>query len=490
MALTVGKIRLTGRYMNRSKRLLSNTLIFTVGNLGSKLISFLLVPMYTYFFTTEQYGTVDLLITTMNLCLPLISLSLFDAVFRFVMNKEMNATSVLSTGIFSILFVFFCLMLLTPVFNYIQLPNAFLFILCIGGTALFTMFQNFTRAYGGAKIFAVSGIVNSLALAFFNVLLIMVMKMKVEGYLLSYLFSVLIAIFYLICRAKLWHHIRLTAFSNALLKKMLQYSVPLIPNSLAWWFTNGVGRFFILYFVGVSANGLFAVANKIPTIINLFFVIFIQAWQISVVDEYKSSDRSGYYSDVFKSLQQFLFVLVALIISLIKPMMAIFFSNSYYESWKYMPILLIAVVFVDLASFLGTIYLAAEKTTGLFSTTLYGMIVNLIVSGLLTPMIGVNGTGIGMATGFLTMVLLRLHSINKFLEVEMPWRIFNISVIGITIMTVGLYSNNLMVEIMLIIVGLTVVIYVNSKFLIRLARLFTTLVSKSVIQILRKARND
>jgi len=205
--------------MNRSKRLLSNTLIFTVGNLGSKLISFLLVPMYTYFFTTEQYGTVDLLITTMNLCLPLISLSLFDAVFRFVMNKEMNATSVLSTGIFSILFVFFCLMLLTPVFNYIQLPNAFLFILCIGGTALFTMFQNFTRAYGGAKIFAVSGIVNSLALAFFNVLLIMVMKMKVEGYLLSYLFSVLIAIFYLICRAKLWHHIRLTAFSNALLKK-------------------------------------------------------------------------------------------------------------------------------------------------------------------------------------------------------------------------------------------------------------------------------
>jgi len=469
--------------MTRNKKLLSNALIFIVGNLGSKLLSFLLVPMYTYFLTIEQYGTIDLLITSLNLCLPLISLSLFDAVFRFVMNKQMAATEVLSTGFVSMGALLLGLGLISPVLAFLHIPNAFLFVLILGSTAILTMFQNFVRAYGQAKIFAISGIVNSFILAFLSILLIAFMKMKVEGYLLSYLVATLIAITYLVARMKLWQFIRLTAFSKELVVKMLQYSVPLIPNTLVWWLTNCVGRFFILYFVGIAANGLFAVANKVPTIINLFFTIFLQAWQISVVDEYNSPDRSRYYSRVFKSLQQCLFLLVALLISLIKPMMAILFANDYYESWQYMPILLVAVVFMNLASFLGTIYLAAEKTTGLFATTVYGVVINLLVGGCLTPVIGINGTGIGMGAGFLVTMLLRLQALNKFVEILMPWKVVNVSLIGILMITLGLYSTSLMIEALLMGVGLVLVVVINREIIVSLVGLVVSLISKKVTQM-------
>lgn len=466
--------------MSRNKKLLSNAMIFIIGNFGSKVISLLLVPMYTYFLTAEQYGTIDLLITSLNLCLPLISFSLFDAVFRFVMNKRMDATKVLSTGFISMCLLLLCLGLISPILAIVHVPNVVLFVLILGSSAILTMFQNFVRAYGQAKTVAIAGIVNSLALVFLNVLLIIRMRMKVEGYLLSYLIATLIAITYLVVRIKLWQFIRLTAFSKELLTKMLRYSVPLIPNTLAWWFTNSVGRFLILYFVGITANGLFAVANKVPTIINLCFAFFIQAWQISVVDEYSSPDRSEYYSRVFKALQQVMFLLTAILISLIKPMTAVFFASDYYESWQYLPILLVAVVFMNFASFLGTIYLAAEKTTGLVTTTVYGMVINLLVSGCLTPLLGINGTGIGMGAGFLIMMLLRLHHLKKFVPIVMPWKVANISLIGLLITTLGLYSTSLMVEALLMGIGLVLVVVVNREIVINLFRLIMSLAPQKI----------
>ena len=65
--------------MNKYKKLLSNSLVFTIGNLGSKLLVFLLVPLYTYAMTPQEYGMADLYQTTANLLLPLITMNVFDA---------------------------------------------------------------------------------------------------------------------------------------------------------------------------------------------------------------------------------------------------------------------------------------------------------------------------------------------------------------------------------------------------------------------------
>lgn len=462
--------------MNRNKKLLKNSLIFVIGNLGSKLISFIMVPLYTYYLSTEQFGTVDLLMTTINLCLPIVSLSLFDAVFRMTMDRNNDKSVILTTGFITSICLLIFSLLFFPVLHFFKVPNLILFFLILFCTVIFTMFQNFVRAIGYSKVFAVSGIINTFSFAILNIVMLVVFNKGVYGYLLSYLIAIIISSAFLVFKVKLMRMINFRSYSFSMAKIMLKYSIPLIPNSLAWWLTNDASKFFILGFVGVSGNGIFAVANKIPTILNVFFTVFTQAWQISAVDEYRSSDNSAFYSDVFNKLQQFLFILVAVLILIIRPLTSMLFSASYYSAWKYIPFLLLSVVFSDLSAFLGTVYLASKKTTGIFTTTIFGMIINLVLNAVLTPNIGIYGTCFGMMLGFLAVVLLRLSSVKKYVYISMNWRNFIFSILSISIMTLGLFIDNYFAGFIIIMFGFCLNIIVN----VSIIKLMVTTIKKFV----------
>ena len=86
--------------MEREKKLISNLMLFAAGNMGSKLLQFLLVPFYTGVLNTEEYGTVDILQTGASLIIPILSLTIAESVFRYGMEKANNKKSVFSTGIY------------------------------------------------------------------------------------------------------------------------------------------------------------------------------------------------------------------------------------------------------------------------------------------------------------------------------------------------------------------------------------------------------
>ncbi|HAR1870681.1 TPA: hypothetical protein IZ532_002487, partial [Enterococcus faecium] len=79
----------------KSNKLYKNTIIFLIGNIGSKIIQFLLVPLYTYTMTTSQYGTTELVFTMSNLLLPLFSIAIADGLLRFGLDTKRNQGEVL-----------------------------------------------------------------------------------------------------------------------------------------------------------------------------------------------------------------------------------------------------------------------------------------------------------------------------------------------------------------------------------------------------------
>lgn len=436
--------------MNRTKKLFTNSIIFVIGNMGSKLISFFMVPLYTYYLSTKQFGTVDLLLTTINLCLPLVSLSLYDAVFRFIMDKKINHSQIITTAFLATVVLASISGIIISFFNFLQKPYLILFGCILLFTAIFTMFQNFVRAIGHSAIFAFSGILNTIIFATVNILLLIVLKWGILGYLLSYLIGIFSSTVFLVVKEKLWTYIRIYNFSYKQLKIMLRYSIPLIPNSLAWWLTNDASRFFILMFVGVAGNGIFAVANKLPSIINVFFNVFTQAWQISAVDEFSSKDKSKYFSSVFKYLFGIQVILVATFLFILRPFVSVLFSTQYIDAWKFVPIMLLSVLFSNLSAFLGSIYLAAKKTTGIFTTTIIGMVVNLSLSFTLTPKFGIYGTCIGGALGFLIVVLVRIRDVKKFVKIVVPWKNFIFSITLIVLMNLVLFVGDIKIRYLLI----------------------------------------
>jgi O-antigen/teichoic acid export membrane protein len=190
---------------------------------------------------------------------------------------------------------------------------------------------------------------------------------------------------------------------------------------VSWWLSNSANKIFISILLGATANGIYAVANKIPSLISVFYSIFTQAWQISAVEEYKNKDAGKFFGSVFTATFGILIVGVSLITLFSKELVLILSTNAYFEAWKVVPWLALAVLFSSLSSFLGTIYTSSMKTMALFTTTLVGGIINVICNLLLIPIFGIIGAGIGACVSFLCVALIRLKDSKKFISIKLEW---------------------------------------------------------------------
>ncbi|WP_424475225.1 oligosaccharide flippase family protein [Oceanobacillus kimchii] len=406
--------------MNKTTKLLKNSLIFAIGNLGSKIIIFLIVPLYTYYLSTEEYGTVDLITVLVNLMLPLVTLSIFDAVFRYVMDKKIEKGKILTNSFIIIILGYFVLVLLYPLLtkllpfdNYYVHLYILIFVQIINTTLM-----QYVRAVGQVKVFALSGILNALVLLISNIIFLVLLKNGLEGVLYSLILSFLVSNIYLFIKGKIYSVLNFSQINVQLMKKMLAYSIPLIPNSLMWWIMNFSDRFIISMFLGLSANGIFAVANKIPSLINILNSIFFQAWQMSAIDESKDKNSSDYYSTAFNYLSVVLVIFTSLLLINLKWLVDVLFSSAFYEAMYYIPFLLLGTVFASLSGFLGTNYIVAKKTMGVFKTSIIGASINLILTLSFIPFWGLNGAAFATMVSFFTIFILRVFDTKRFIMIH------------------------------------------------------------------------
>lgn len=434
--------------MSTYKKLIGNSFIFAIGNLGSKLISIILVPLYTYYLTTSEYGTVDLITTTTSLLLPIVSLSIFDAVLRFAMDKKQPTdvvftNAIVVTGLGSLIAI-----LTYPILSELNVFGGlliFMYVILIL-QAFQTLSAQFVRAIGKVKVFALNGIVQTLIIGLMNIILLVYFNMGIAGYLLAMVASNLVSIIYLTIVGKTYKFINFKKINKTLSKKMLVYCVPLIPNALMWWVMNASSRYFILFFVGANANGLFAVANKIPSLLSILNQIFSQAWQLSAIEEFDSKDKSKFYSEVFNYFSMFMFLGTSAILVVIKVTMDFAVAPEFYTSWKYVPFLLLGVVFSSFSSFLGTNYVAAKKTGGVFRTSVIGGIVNVVSNLIFIPLIGTNGAGVSTMISFFVIWVIRVYDTKQFIDMKLNLKILfaNISIIAIQIAIIYLNLTSVM----------------------------------------------
>ena len=221
--------------------------------------------------------------------------------------------------------------------------------------------------------------------------------------------------FYLFIVSRGFNLFSIRHLNKKLLGSMLIYAVPLIPNSIMWWIINGSTRYLILFFVGAGANGLFAVANKIPSILSIATNIFSQAWQLSAFEEQDSSDKAGFYTSVFKNYYTVLFIGASIILIITKPLIIYTVGQQFSSSWKLVPFLLLASMYQSFSGFLGTTYTASLQTKGVFTTSILAAMVSFIANLVLLPIIGVYGAGIGTCLGFMSMWWIRLKDTKKII---------------------------------------------------------------------------
>lgn len=429
--------------MNSYKKLITNSGIFAVANLGSKILSFLLVPYYTYVLSAEEYGTIDMLMTIISLLLPIISLSIFDATLRFTMKSGYSKTEIFSLSFWILLVGNFVFLLFAPIMmkiEYIQ-PYIFIFYMLIILQSINSLLSQFVRGVGEVKIFAYNGVLLTIINLILNIVFLTVFRMGIVGYFISSIIAYLVCNIYLSISVKSWRYLKLNLFDKNLILEMLGYCIPLIPNTLMWWVMNVSDRFMIAAILGVSANGLYAVANKIPTFLTMLHSIFSQAWQLSAIEEGESSDKSLFYTNVFKIFSVLILIATSAILVVVKQIMEQLLAPQYSDSWKYVPFLLLSVVFTSFSSFLGTNYIAMKKTGGILKTSIVGAITNILLNIILIPRVGINGASISTMISFLVVWIVRVYDTREFVKIKLDVSNLLVSLSIIFIQIFILYLN-------------------------------------------------
>lgn len=414
--------------MDKYKKLASNTIIFAIGTFSSKVLSFLLMPFVTRMMTTADYGSADLIQQTVNVLIPIVTLQVNSAALRFSLDKAKRKADVLTVGIRTTLLGFVVFLIFAYPISLITINDfklgeyielIYIFVLVSGFRQLC---QQFVRGSGKVKLYAVDGIIATATTLIFTFLFLSPLKMGVTGYILAIIASDACSIIFYIFAAKLYRYVRPHLFDKSITGQMLKYCVPLIPTVILWWIINVSDRYMITLFVGSAANGLYTAASKIPNFVILFAQIFIDAWQLSAVDEYDGRKKARFFSNVFRVYSGGVFVVASALIVFCQIFTKILVAPSYYESWNYVPILIIATTYSCIVNFLASVYMAEKKSLMALLTALSGAVSNVVLNIILIPKLGANGAAIATVSAFVIVFITRGINTRKYVRMnfQMP----------------------------------------------------------------------
>ena len=395
--------------MNRYQTLAANTALISLGTFGSKLLVFLMVRFYTGYLTPAEYGTADLITQTANLLIPLVSLDITDAVFRFAADRQSGRADVFSVGLHTIMLGSAGMLAATALLQKIPAVRAYGLLLStfVIASCYHALCAHFVRAKGNTALFAVQGLLNTALFIGLNVLFLAVLRWGIYGYVLSTTAANFITTALLIKKARLWRYV-CPAPERGLRRQMLRYCMPLIPTAVFWWIMGVSDRYLVKWFLGSEANGIYAVAYKIPTLLTILAAVFMDAWQLSAIAE--SGDRRShlrFYGCVWGAFFSAAYLCAGGIIAFSPLLIRLLAAESYYEAWRYIPVLTLSMLAAAFSSFMGSVYVVAKKSTASLRTSLVGAAANLALDLLLIPRIGVQGAAAATLLGCLLVFLMR-----------------------------------------------------------------------------------
>lgn len=408
---------MSGRY----KKLGKNTTLMIIGNFASKLLTFFFVPLYTYCLSTNEYGTADLMTTTISLMVPFLTLTVAEGILRMTLDKDIDNHQIFSIAVYVSFVGFIILLVASPLLSrWIPFSAYYLFFLLYYFFYVAQLIaQQFTKGLEHIGVFVTSGIIATVVTCGLNVLLLVIFRTGIIGYLISLIAGYAISFFYIVYKEKLWEYlIRVRYIKKEIVLLILVYCLPLIPNSVSWWISDTSDKYILTFFWGVSVTGVYSVAYKIPSIISMLSGILTSAWQISAVEDFGSKESVDFFSDVYNKYAAVYVVASSGIVLFIKILARILFSGEFYLAWQYSSILVLASVFQSMSAFLGIIYAAAKKTKTIFYTTVLGAIGNIALNFALIPIIGATGAAIATLISYILVWVSRIIDAKKIIPIK------------------------------------------------------------------------
>lgn len=436
--------------MSRQKDLAKNTAILTVGKVCTQCISFFLLPLYTAILSAEDYGTFDLFVTYATLLLPLINWQLDQGLFRFMLDyrgnkdeqKKLFSKLLLSSTAQNIIYV----ILFICIEPFLKIENAYFLLLYVVLQVYNALFLQFVRGLGYSIKYTIASFISASATTVLNVIALVFLRMGLQGLFVSTLTAQLLTLIYLVVSSRSWEYFSLKNARIGTFKKVGTYSIPLIPNNLAWWVVNASDRTIISHVLGTAANGIYSVANKFPNVFINFYNILNLSWTETVSLHYNDEDRDEFLTDTMTSLVK-LFVAACLgIVACMPFVFPIMVNAKYNAAYNQILILMYAMLFRVLVGLYSCVYVAQKNAKKIAYTSISAAIINITVDLILINKIQVFAASLSTLVAFLSMFIVRYIDVNKTVHMRIKKPIAVGSVL-LSVMLIGTYyCNNKVVQ--------------------------------------------
>ena len=432
--------------MSRKNELVKNTFIISLGQFLPQLFNIILVPVVTEYLTTEQDGIYDFILTLVSLMLPIATLQIQSAAFRFLIEERgnfENCKKIISNIFFFtlatsvVVVIAFC-----GIYNSLSIIGRILLGIYLYADITYILFGQVIRGLADNKSFSVGAIILSATKTLFVVLALVVFKLEIEGVLFALMMGYIIASLYLVFKGKLYRYISIKCVSKKQLVPLIQYSWPMIPNNLSSWALKISDRLVITFFLGYEANAVYAAANNIPNILNVARGVLIMAWQENASIAVNDSDASAYYSKLFKEMYAMIAGVTALVIGFSPLLFKLLVKGDYADAFYQMPLLFLGVFYGCMSAFQGGIYIAHKRTQNVGMTTLLAALINIIVDLSLVNVIGIYAGSISTLVSYLALFIYRLIDVKKFQEMEYSYKhIIGIAVVLVVMCILGGFKS-------------------------------------------------
>lgn len=392
--------------------------------MGSKLITFLMVPLYTYCLKQPaDYGYYDVCLTLCFLLVPIVTLQMRDGAFRFLIGNDdehkraavitfacrtLTVTAVATIAVAAAISLFY------PI-KYLAYTIMLLLVMAVN-----EVMAQIARGLGNNRVFVANGIIQSFGIMALSVLLVALLGLGVKGIFIANIVARVISSCYIEWRMHIVsHYMRRHIRLKDIGRDILHYSLPLMPVTLCWWLTTSSDRFFIMHYLDLHTNGIYAVVLRFSSIIQTLSVIFYQTWQETAIIQYASSDRDSFFS---KILNGYVSVLVALLIGytfMVKICYSWLVGPEYQSGINYVYPLGISTVCYAIAAYFELPYQCAKDTKRAIPSVVLTALINVTLNCLLVPVFGIYGIIATSITSYCTLIAYRWFDTRRYCKLSL-----------------------------------------------------------------------
>ncbi len=422
---------------DRSTRFLKAIGLYAIGNLGSKLITFLMVPLYTYFVNPADYGFYDLCLTLIFFAIPFMTLQLRDGAFRFLVdNEDEEKRKIVVTFAYRVMMITSIFAIISSVIIGLFSPVRYLWLILmlLIVMSFYEVVVQIARGLGNTVSFVSAGIISSMGIGVFSVFFVVYLDMGIEGIFWANILARVVALSFIEIKDKILQRYFVRKPNYGTMRKdIVKYTLPLIPGLVFWWIIGSTDRLFIEHYLGLSANGLYAVAYRLASILQVLSTIFYQAWQETALQQYDSADRDKFFSDMFNSYLYVLSCILILFTFFLKINYGWLVSEEFAESIQYIYPMAVSVLLFALVAFMDMGYQCAKDTKRTLPAVILAAVVNLVSNFILVRYIGLWGVVVTSILTYIVLLIYRIFDMRRYFKLKL----YKNSVLPLIMLIVG-----------------------------------------------------